>query len=94
MKYYSEKCKRMYDSVEDLATAEKEFDDKAAKELALREERKVRAQEVTDKYKEYLELREKFIKDYGSWHVSLTEKDLPSLSSVKSVWDLFDNFWF
>lgn len=91
MKYYSEKVKKMFDSVEDLDTAEKEFDEKAQKELALREERKARAVEVEDAYKKYLDLRSKFVKDYGSYHMTLTEKDLPTTASI---FDLFDKFWF
>lgn len=91
MKYFSEKTRKMYESVDELNTAEKEFDDKAAKELALREERKVRAQEVDDAYKKYLELRAKFIEDYKSYHMTLTEKDLPKTTSI---FDLFDSFWF
>jgi len=90
MKYFSEKLKKIYDSVEELEKAEKEFDDKSAKELALREERKVRAQEVDDAYKKYLNLRAKFIEDYKSYHMTLTEKDLPKAASV---FDLFDSFF-
>lgn len=91
MKYFSEKTKKMYDSVELLETAEKELDEKQEKELKLKEERKARAQEVEEAYKKYLELRAKFIEDYHSYHMTLTEKDLPKTTSI---FDLFDNFWF
>ena len=93
MKYYSETCKKMYDSVEELETAEKEFNEKHEKELALKEERKARAQEVEEAYKKYLELKAKFIEDYKAYHMTLTTKDLPDLSKV-SIFDLFDRFWF
>lgn len=93
MKYFSEKLKKVYDTVEDLETAEKEFDEKHEKELALKEERKQRAQEVEDAYKKYLDLRANFIKDYKSYHMTLTEKDLPNTTGL-SLFDLFDSFWF
>ena len=91
MKYYSEELKKVFDSVEDLENAEKEQEEKKAHELALREEKKERAHEVEDAYKKYLELRSKFINDYGSYHMSLTEKDLPK---VNSIFDLLEPFWF
>lgn len=83
MKYFSEKLKKVYDTVEDLETAEKEFDEKHEKELALKEERKQRAQEVEDAYKKYLDLRANFIKDYKEY----------SINRVFSLNDLLDNFW-
>lgn len=92
MKYYSEKTKKVYDEVDALEAAEKEFDEREAKELALREERKARAHEVEDAYKHYLELRAKFIEDYKSFHMSITDKDLPKLSSGSLLEMIFDLF--
>lgn len=88
MKYFSDKTKKVYETVEELETAEKEFDEREAKALALREERKARAHEVEDAYKHYLELRAKFIEDYKSFHMSLTDRDLPKLQHG-SLFDLF-----
>ena len=40
MKYYSEKLKKVYDTVEQLDTAEKEYDEAHAAEIAKQKERK------------------------------------------------------
>lgn len=92
MKYFSEKTKKVYDDVEALEAAEKEFDEREAKALALREERKTRAKEVEEAYKHYLELRAKFIEDYKSFHMSITDKDLPKLQSGSVLDLIFDGF--
>ena len=83
MKYYSELVKKNFDSEQECLDAEKKY----------KEERAARAKEVNEAYKKYLELRAKFLEDYKSFHMTLTEKDLPALNSV-NLWDLFDRFWF
>lgn len=93
MKYYSELVKKNFDSEQECLDAEKQYEEEHAKELALKEERAKRAQEVQEAYKHYLELRAKFIEDYKSYHMTLTEKDLPALNSL-NWFDLFNNFWF
>lgn len=87
MKYYSEKLKKLFDSTEDLESAEKEYAEKEAKELKLREVRKTRAQEVEEAYKNYKKLLDDFIKDYGSYHQTIRDND--SLS----VFDIMFNHW-
>lgn len=94
MKYYSEKTNKKYDTIEELETAEKEFDDREAKELALREERKARAHEVEEAYKRYLELKAKFIQDYKEYHMTLRENDLPKLKDGSIIDLFFDRFFW
>lgn len=94
MKYYSEKTNKVYTTTEELENAEKEFDEREAKELALRDERKARAHEVEEAYKKYLELKAKFIEDYKSYHMTLTEKDLPKVRDGSLVDLLFDRFFW
>lgn len=93
MKYYSEVVKKNFDSEQECLDAEKKYEEEHAHELALKEERAARAKEVQEAYKKYLELRAKFVEDYKSYHMTLTEKDLPALNSL-NWFDLFDHFWF
>jgi hypothetical protein len=65
MKYYSEQTKKLYDSPEELAKAEKDFEEKKTAELKKKEAREVRAKEVADAYNKYVELFNAFVKDYG-----------------------------
>jgi uncharacterized membrane protein len=65
MKYYSEQTKKLYDSPEELAKAEKDFEEKKAAELKKKEARETRAKEVADAYNKYVELFNAFVKDYG-----------------------------
>ena len=85
MKYYSEKTKKVYDTVKDLQTAETEFDKAHAAEIAKQKERKARADEikaarqaVIDAQKRYNALLDSFIKDYGSYHETYTSNDIDS----------------
>lgn len=88
-KYYSDLTKKFYDVSEDAEKEEKALEEKNAIELKKKEERVAAAKEIENAYKHYLELRADFIKKYGSYHLTLTEKDLPKSTSV---FDLFD--WF
>lgn len=89
MKYFSEKTKKFYDDEKDCVREEKEFDEKQAKleaeRKALAEARKVRAKEVEDAFiasreaeKHYLELRNAFVKDYGSFHMTIRNQEVPT----------------
>lgn len=89
MKYFSEKTKKMYDSVELLETAEKELDEKQEKELKLKEERKARAQEVEEAYKIANNKFNEFIKDYGSWHCSISTERPVKFDVFSSFLDEF-----
>ena len=98
MKYYSEVTKKMYDSPEQLKEAEEktlaeDAEKKAAKEKQ-KAERAARAKEVdealkasVDAHNKYLDLRNKFIEDYGYYHCSYTETS--PLISKNSIWDSF-----
>lgn len=89
--YKSEVLNQYFDTEEECVKAEKEHEEKKAHEVALREERADRAKEVKEAYEHYLELKSKFIEDYHTYHMTLTEKDLPVLNSF-NIWDLFDSF--
>ena len=90
MKFYSEITKSFYDSVESCEEAEKEYnkalDEKKEKEKTLKAERKVRAEELSDAYKaikeaekKYSKLRNQFINDYGSYHMTFIDGDMDTL---------------
>ena len=92
MKYYSEKTMKVYDDVEQLNTAEKEYDEAHAAEIAKRKERKERAEEINNARKDaikaqehYDELIKQFVKDYGSYHATYTDENSGELSSVMDV---------
>ena len=97
MKYYSEVLKKAYDTEKECIKAERDYEAKLAeaekqkKELA--DARKARAKEVEDAYKvivdaqkHYNELKSKFIKDYGSWHMTF------STNEDGFNWNFFDDF--
>ena len=82
MKYYSEKLKKVYDTVEQLQVAEVEYDKAHAAEIAKQKERKARANEIDAARKElvnaqnkYNDLVNKFVKDYGSYHATYNDSD-------------------
>lgn len=97
MKYFSEKTNKTYDTEKDCLNAEIEFDNAAAKERMKKEklagERKARANEVEEAYKAVLEASKKyreklnaFVKDYGSFHMTLR-------TGEGNPFDLFDRFF-
>ena len=99
MKYYSETLNKVFENEKDCLNAEKEYkakveaEEKRKKELA--DSRKARAKEVEDAYKavidaqkHYNELKNKFVEDFGSFHMTFsTTDDFHSLFS-----DLFRIF--
>lgn len=104
MKFYSEKLNKCFDTAEACLKAEVEFDKQKADEEAaqkkLKEARATRAKEVEDAYKvaadaytKYVKLRNAFIKDYQSWHMSYTQdfpiEDITDMSDIiKIIFDL------
>lgn len=89
MKYYSEKLKKVYDTVEDLQTAETAYDKERAAEDAKQRERKARAAEINKARKElvnaqknYNDLITKFVKDYGSYHATYTDGDVNTVEDI------------
>ena len=101
MKIFSEKTNKYYSTVDECVEAEKKYDEevatKEAKKKELSDARKNRAKEVEDAYKArleadkvYQEKLNKFIDDYGSFHMTInTEVEDPY-----SIFDFLDNFWF
>ena len=85
MKFYSEKTQKLYNSIEELKNAEKELAKQEEEEKAKRDARAKRAKEVEDAYKHYKDLLDAFIKDYGSYHMSINDSN--------SIFDLFFNHW-
>ena len=88
MRYYSDKTKSLYENENELIKAEQEFDKIHEEENRKREERKTRAKEVESAYQHYLELRNQFIEDYGSYHMTIS-----SQRPYASIFDLIDDFW-
>ena len=99
MKYYSETLNKVFENEKECLNAEKEYEakveeeEKRKKELA--DSRKIRAKEVEDAYKaiidaqkHYNNLKNKFVEDFGSFHMTFsTTDDFHSLFS-----DLFRIF--
>ena len=99
MKYYSETLNKVFENEKECLNAEKEYEakveeeEKRKKELA--DSRKIRAKEVEDAYKaiidaqkHYNNLKNKFVEDFGSFHMTFsTTDDFHSLFS-----DLFRVF--
>lgn len=101
MKYYSENTREFYDSEQECAQAEIEYNKKLAAEKAKKEElsnaRKARANEIEEAYKaileakkHYNELLDAFVKDYGSFHMTLKTGDDNPFNLFESF---FDRFW-
>ncbi len=94
MKYYSEALKKLFDSEQELKTAEKETALAEAKkkelEEAKKQERAKDAEEVQNAFKkvkeaedEYREKLQAFIKKHGYYHYSTNDvKDFPSMFSL------------
>ena len=88
MKYVSDVTGKIYDTVEDLEKAELEVAEMQKKKDELKAKRADRAKEVEDAYKAALEaqkeadkLMKAFVKDYGSFHMSLHDT-LPGYTSL------------
>ena len=94
MKYYSDKTKKLYDTVELLNEAEMAYDEAHAAELKKAEQKKTAAEAiraarkaVIDAQSRYNELVNQFIKDYGSYHETYRDGDVVSLR------DIFNLYW-
>lgn len=101
MKYYSETLQKLFESEKALVEAEKqaqeEKEKKEAEKKALTEKRATRAKEIEEAYKaiieaknHYNELKNKFIEDYGSYHLTVNTKT--PIDNIETLSDLF-NFW-
>ena len=92
MRYYSDRLKRLFDTEEELKKAEEEQNAQALAEAKKKEERTARAKEIEAAYREigeatkrYNELVAAFVKDYGSFHQSITK----TRETPFSLFDLF-----
>jgi flagellar hook-basal body complex protein FliE len=83
MKYFSDKLNKVFEKEDDLHKAEEDYDNRMAKAKAdqekLKNERSERAKEVEKAMEDAqiasakaTELLNKFIKDYGAYHTTLT----------------------
>ena len=84
MKYYSDKLNKVFDTVDALESAELEYTKKQDEELRKKQERKERAKEVDEAFKNYQKLLSAFIKDYGSYHFSCNDKFLDDVNKFLS----------
>lgn len=102
MKFYSDITKKLYDTSEALKKDEKAVTnseaEKKAAEAKKSAERAARAKEVEDAYKaeveahaKYIKLRNQFVDDYGSFHMSYTTST-PEVE-VYSPYTLFDTLF-
>lgn len=96
MKYWSEVTKKLYDTEMDLAAAEAVAKKADAEKEAKSKARAARAKEVEDAYravmeanKHYNELKDKFVEDYGSFHMTITSKT--PLQSKPDIFDMLFN---
>ena len=102
MKYYSEKLKKFYESEdeckhdEEIAAEKERAEEKRKTELATT--RKARAKEIEEAYHAIMDAREKydnllteFVKDYGSFHMSISEPH-KSLEPWKDLFNLLFKF--
>lgn len=81
MQYYSEKTKKLYPTEADLHADEDEFDQERIKLEKAKEEKAARAKEIEEAYKaiegatkHYNDLVNKFIKDYGYYHSTVSRQ--------------------
>ena len=100
MKFYSEKTKKFYESAEACVDAEEKFDAEQAKLKEKRAEeariRKERAKEVEEAYlaaekarEHYIAVRNKFIEDHGSFHMTISKKDSMLPTSIDDIFRMF-----
>ena len=84
MKYYSDKLNKVFDTVDALESAELEYNKTQDEELKKKQERKERAKEVDEAFKNYQKLLSAFIKDYGSYHFSCNDEILDDVNKFLS----------
>lgn len=104
MRYISDKTKKVYDSVEELKEDEKKYDAEQIKHEEKKAERARRAKEVTDSYEEVTkakkkadDLLQKFVKDYGCFHTTITNAKAEPIKCTASdiIHSMFDFMgWF
>ena len=95
MKFYSEKTKQLYDDTKGLMIAEAEYEKKQREKDKMKEKRTERAKEIAKAIEEEKEARCKtqkliadFVKDYGSFHYSTTNKDLNPVGILQMIFEM------
>jgi predicted transcriptional regulator len=63
MKYYSDKLDKKFETVEELETAEKDYDAKETEKKALAETRKAESKEVVDAFKKFQGIKQDSLKE-------------------------------
>lgn len=98
-KYFSEKTKKDYSTIEACEAAEKEWDEAHAAELAEKEAVKKDANEIQNAYndikaarKKYEELVSKFIKNHKNYHLTISDPEYFDNLTRLTLFDLFDRF--
>ena len=105
MKFYSEITKKFYPTIDECEAAEREAEkqkkEEKAKKDRLSAERKARANEITEALKKvyedcnkYQNLVKDFVKDYGSYHYSITTDNYNDSPLGFSWIDLFSDDFF
>ena len=103
--FYSKLLKKPFDTVDELTKAEEkksraeEIKDAYAEFLKVREEAKKEVEAVETKANErvraakqnYLKLRDKFVDDYGGYHMTYTNSD--GEESFDIGWPSLSDFW-
>lgn len=92
MRFYSDVCRKLFESQEELEKAEKALAQKNDEETKKKAERKADADKVQVAYdkvvedcKEYNKLVNEFVKKYGSYH--------KTINTPIKFGDVFDSFW-
>lgn len=75
MKFYSELTRQLYDSEEKLLKAEEVVKEEENKKQKLKLEKENRKSEVDKAYEKFVELRTKYVQDYGIY-VFKNEEDI------------------
>ena len=91
--YYSEILKKYFEDKAECEKAEEEYNRKHAEELKAKETRKAEAKEVDEAYRNYINLRNAFIKKYGSYHTTYTSENTSDAPLVSIFEDVFRWPW-
>lgn len=90
MYIFSEKTNAKYNTVEECIEAEKKYDEEQTaiveKKAKLSEERKNRAKEIEDVYQHLNELVNKFIDDYGAFHLTFNAENYNPWRFLNWLW--------
>lgn len=97
--YYSNVLKKPFDTVEELQKAEAKYNEEILAKQKAQEQRKARAAEVEsalkaadEAYKKYTKLLNAFVKDYGSYHTTITESNSDLTDLTNNLFNIFKLF--